>query len=106
MKTVVSNVLSKTNVSLLEEAAYNFSNDSSDERLEDQETESVSLNLRHFLNTTVEMQRLLEVSKHLSMTPNCLNCEECGRFEDTLSSLVFEFEKALCKNVRQTTYNI
>ena len=71
MKTVVVNILNETNVSL-QEAAY-FSNDSSDERLEYQETESVSLNLHHFLNTTVGMQRLLEVSKHLSMVSNCLN---------------------------------
>ena len=103
MKTVVANVLNETSVSLQEEEACDFSNGSSDERLEDQEKDSLSLNLHHFLNATVEMQRLLEVSKHLSMVPYCLNGEECRRFEDTLSSLVSEFEKALRQNVRQTT---
>ena len=80
-----------------------FSNGCLDERLEDQEKESVHLNLRHFLYATVKIQRLLEVSKHLSMVLNCLNGEECGKFEATLSSLVFEFEKVLHQNVRQTT---
>ena len=103
MKIVVANVLNEKNVSLQEDEANDFSNDASNERLEDQEKEGVSLNLRHLLNATFEMQRLLEVLKHLSMVPNCLNGEECGRFEDTLSSLIFEFEKALPQNVRQTT---
>ena len=73
LASTAGNVLRETKATVEEEAVHDPSYDFSMESPEDQETERLSLNPREFLNATVEMQRLYEISKRLSRIPSCLN---------------------------------